>query len=79
MPRNTYAHTWVNEHTLCVIFTHETLAHIIKEHVDTIGAGLLDGCIQRRDCLVIVGSIKPNALEILHFLVTTSKTFVETR
>ena len=54
---------------------YERLAHIVKEHVNTIGAGLLDGCVQRRDCLVIVGSIEPNALEKLHFLITASTTF----
>ena len=64
-----------NEHALYVvcIHVHARLTHIVKEHVNTIGAGLLDGCVQRRDCLVIVGSIESNALEILHFLVTAHK------
>ena len=48
--------------TLLVATAQVEDTDIVKEEVNSIGAGLLDGSIQRLHCFVVEGSIKPQAL-----------------
>ena len=47
--------------------------HIIEEHVDSVGAGLLQCLIQRLNRLVVIGCIKAKLFQVLHLGVTASK------
>ena len=49
------------------------VAHIIKEHVYSIGAGFLQSFIERLHRLVVVGSIKTKLFEIFHLRIGASK------
>ena len=48
--------------------------YVIVEHINSIGTPLLESILNGGDGLVVVGSIKPYALEVLHLGITTSKT-----
>ena len=48
-------------------------AHVIKEHVYSIGAGFLQSFIERLHGLVVVGSIKTKLFKIFHLRISASK------
>ena len=56
------------------IIIYIQLTHVIKERVNSLGTPFLESILNGGDGLVVVGSIKPYALEVLHLGITTSKT-----
>ena len=53
---------------------HIEYTYIIKEHINSIGTGLLKRSLEGADGLIVVCSIKANRLQVFHFSIATSKT-----
>ena len=68
--KDTYVHLVYALHGLAIMFH---LAHIVKVHIDSLGACFLQCLLNGWDGLVVVGCIKAKLFQVCNFRVTASK------